>query len=401
MKITYPLLLISIFLASCINISNFDRGSFIPANNEPVEIEFEIISDLIIIKAEINGVSGDFLLDNGFSLSAVNQGFAHRAHIDFGNSSNIRDANNNKASIPESTIDSVIINNQIFLKTGFYQINTDVFLPCDHIDGIIGASIINKANWKINFEEKKIQISSIPFKAKGNNLAISFSNNNSSFTTISILGNPYKCKIDLGSASSIKINQSYTKNSFDSLLAEKRIGITSISSNGLGNTDTLYHLSDNLPLTNSGNILPVQERIVLKDKLKYQGYIGINYLNNYELIINSTEKEYILISSKEFLPAKIESSYGIVIYPINDIWKIIQIDPYDSVISRIELMEEVIMIDNLSINRFENICDYKEYLKMKIDKKESLVISVKGNSQPVTLPFRKSNTQMIPVYNKK
>ena len=30
------------------------------------KVNFDIISDLIIIKAEINGVSGNFLFDNGF-----------------------------------------------------------------------------------------------------------------------------------------------------------------------------------------------------------------------------------------------------------------------------------------------------------------------------------------------
>ena len=400
MKTRYTLIIVSIFLSSCINNSNFNRGYFAPANNEPVEIEFEILSDLIIIKAEINGVTGNFLFDNGSSLSAVNQEFANLANIDFVNSSNISDANNNQSSTPETTVDSVVINNQIFLKTGFLQINTDVFFPCDHIDGIIGASIINKANWKINFEEKKIQFSSVPFREEGFKLPVSFSNNNSSFTTIFILGTPYKCKIDLGSAKGIKINKVYAKNSFDGLSAEKRIGIMSISVNGLGNIDTVYHLSEKIPLTNSGNTLPVQARILIKDKLKYQGYIGINYLNNYELIINSTEKEYVLLNPKESLPAEIESSFGIVLYPLDDAWKIIQIDPYDSLLSKLELMDEVIMIDNSSIKRFEDICDYGEYLKIKIDKKESLVISLK-DSLTLELPFRINKTQEIPVYNKK
>ncbi len=400
MKITYTLLFLTVFLSSCLNISNFDRGHFIPANNEPVEVEFEVISDLIIIKAEINGVSGNFLFDNGFSLSAINKEFAHRAHINFANSGNIKDANNRQASTPESTIDSVIINNQVFLRTGFYQIKTDAFLPCDHIDGIIGASIINKANWKINFEEKKIQISSIPFEAKGDKLDISFSNNNSSFTSISILGISYKCKIDIGSASGIKLNQNYTKNSFDGLLTEKRIGIMSVSSNGLGTIDTTYHLSDSLPLKHSGTVLPIKERIVIKDKLKYQGYIGINYLNNYELIINSTEKEYILLNPKESLTAEAKSSFGIVIYPMNDTWKIIQLDPYDSIFSKLKLMDEVIMIDSLRINRFENICAYKEYLKVKIDKKESLMITLQ-DGRLLEIPFRKNKIQEMPVYNKK
>ena len=140
---------------------------------------------------------------------------------------------------------------------------------------------------------------------------------------------------------------------------------------------------------------------MIKDKLKYQGYTGINYLNNYEeVIINSTEKEYVLVNTKKSLPTVIDSSFGITIYPIDNVWKIIQIDPYDSVFSEIELMDEVSMIDSFPVSRFENICDYKEYLKMKINTNENLTIYLKDLTS-LELPFRKNKIQKIPVYNKK
>lgn len=149
------------------------------------------------------------------------------------------------------------------------------------------------------------------------------------------------------------------------------------------------------------NNLPVKTKVLIKDKLKYQGYIGINYLNNYEeVIINSTEKEYVLVNPKEYLPAEIDSSFGVVLYPIDNVWKIIQIDPHDFALSKIELMNEVIMIDSLPVSHFENICDYKEYLKIKINKNESLMIHLK-DSISLELPFRKNHIQKIPVYNKK
>ena len=316
-KIASLLLFFSVFLAGCITVSNFDRGHFIPSKNEPVEIEFETISDLIIIKAKINGVSGNFLFDNGYSLSGVNKEFAQKANISFNNVSNLTDANNKKEKTQESTADSIVINNQVFFKTGVYQVNTDAFLQCNHIDGIIGASVINKANWKIDFDKKKIKISSTPFKEKGSKLAMSISNNNSSFTKLSIRGISYNFKIDLGSTGSIKINQGFIKNSFEGLLSEKRIGITSISAHGLGNIDTVYYLSEGLTLKHLDTSLPIKEKVTIKDKLKYQGYIGINYLNNYNFIINSTEKEYILQNPKEPIPTN-NSSYGMNIYPIGD-----------------------------------------------------------------------------------
>ena len=399
MRIKLTLILVAIVFYGCISYSQNDRGNFIPANNEPVEIDFEVLSGLIVIEAEINGVSGKFIFDNGASLSVIKQDFADKAHFKFDGFSNIQDANNIASTIPKGTVDTVTIGNQIFQGTGFFQTETEVFMPCNEIDGFIGASIINKANWRINFEEKKIHISSTPFRANGKKLPILFSDNNSSFTTISILGVSYQSKIDLGSNGSIKINKKYSDNSFEGLLAEKRIGTMSLSANGLGKTDTIYHLYDKLPIINSGDTLPAHARIMIKDNLKLQGYIGLNYFYNYgELLINSTEREYILVNSKEYLQNKVDRSFGLDIYPIDNVWKIIQIAPYDSTLSEIELMDEVLMIDNIPMEQFENICDYIKYLKIKIDKEESLVISIK-DSLTLELPFRRNKMHEIPVYN--
>ena len=400
MKIQLKLILLSVLFSGCMSTS-IDRGNFIPADKEPVEIDFEILSNLIVFEAEINGVSGKFIFDNGASLSLINQDFADKAQVNFDSKTQIRDANNNKSTIPEATVDTVVIGDQIFQGTGFYQTDTKAYMPCHEIEGIIGASIINKANWRIDFEEKKIEISSTPFKSNGEKLPISISSNNSSFTKISVLGVSYKTKIDLGSTKSIKIDKRYSKNSFEELSAEQRIGIISLSANGFGKTDTIYRLSHRLPVVNSEDTLPAYGSVMINRRLKYPGYIGLDYFNDYnELIINSTDQEYILGSPKDTISRNnVRDSHGLSIYPIDSIWKIIQIDANDSSFSEIELMDEVLMMDGVPMGHFENICEYQEYLKMKTKKKESLVISLK-DSTSLELPFRRNKTQKIGVNTK-
>jgi hypothetical protein len=399
MKTQLKLILVSVFFSGCIS-NSFDRGNFIPADKEPVEIGFEMLSNLIVIEAEINGVSGKFIFDNGAALSLINQAFSENAQINFDGLTQIRDANNNKSTIPEATVDKVVIGNQMFQGTGFYQTNTDAYMPCNEIDGIIGASIINKANWRINFEKKKIEISSTPFKSNGKKLPISISKNNSSFATISILGVSYKSKIDLGSTKSIKIDRRYSDNSFEGLLAEQRLGIISASANGLGKTDTVYRLYDKLPIVNSVDTLQAYASVMINSKLKYPGYIGLDYFNDYsELIINSTEQEYILGSPKESPQENVRSSYGLSIYRIDNVWRIIQIDANDPTLSEIDLMDEVLTVDDVPIEHYESICDYQEYLKMKIKKKDSLVVILK-DSISLKLPFRQNKTEKVSVYNK-
>jgi hypothetical protein len=377
MKIKLLILTIcSIIFSKCINISQFDRGTYIPATAESTVIEFETAAGLLIINAEINGVTGRFLFDNGFSLSGINPDFAERAHISFDKQGNLKDANNNRSVNPETTVDSVIIAGHAFLNTGFYQINTNNFMPCNQIDGVIGASIINKTNWQINFGQNKIQISSTPFHNSGYELDIMYSNNNSAFTELSIQGVLYKCKIDLGSTKGIQLKSNYVMGSLDGLLIEKRIGIMSLSSNGVGKMDTTYHTKDSLLIMQGDASLPQKARVLIKENLKYAGYIGTSYLSNYTVSLNSTARKYILKRANTTQTKNSDASYGLAIYPIEDKWKIVQFNPNDSLLTGINLLSEVIMVDNVPMIDFNSICDYKNYMRNKIEHKESIVFGL-------------------------
>ena len=170
--------------------------------------------------------------------------------------------------------------------------------------------------------------------------------------------------------------------------------------NGLGKTDTVYRLFDKLPVVNSEDTLQANASVMLNSKLKYPAYIGLDYFNDYhELIINSTEQEYVLGSPKEAPKENVRSSHGLSIYRIDHVWRIIQIDVNDSTLSEIDLLDEVIMVDDIPIEHYENTCDYQEYLNMKIEKKDSLVVTLK-DSTSLKLPFRQNKIEKIAVYNK-
>ena len=400
MKLFYISIITVLAFSGCMTDSGLDRGHFVADNTQPLEVSFEFISDLIIIQAEINGVSGKFLFDNGFSLSAVNEDFGMRANIDFSGGVSVQDANNKRSSVLEATVDSVVISGQTFVRTGFYQMDTDKFFPCDPIDGVIGASIINKANWKIDFDSMTMQISSLPFLGEGSAMNVSFSRNNSSLLNIKVQGVPIKCKIDLGSTSEIKVNWKDVKGAFIGVPAEKRIGIMSLSAHGLGNVDTTYLTSERQDVRYSGTSLPRGGRVLLERDLKYQGYIGVNYFKDYGLIINSLERQYILTPTNRPLSQEVDSSYGLAIYHLEEEWRIIQLNPNDPMLSDIALMDKVTMIDSLPMSSFKSICDYKDYIKGRADSKKSIGIAVEGRNESLILPYRKRQTQNIPVYIK-
>lgn len=383
---TQLLIFISLTLSSCISFSNLDRGTYLQASNEPTTIPFEWMNKLIIIEADVNGVKGKFLLDNGFSLSAMNLDFAQKAGIKFkGSGVTLNDANDQKVQSQETKVDSVKIGGHLFLKTAFYSINTFKFFPCDSIDGVIGASIINKTNWKVLPSKQEIQICSTPFEMEGQKIPITFSSNNSSFVEVQLNENRFKCKIDMGNTTplQLKANPSYQYKTAE------RIGVGSISASGLGKVDTTWVIIEKQPIMVNNQQLSLPSTILLKRKMKYQGYLGMGYLKQMNFAFNSSKKEMILGSIQD------ENSeeyyyYGCVIYLIDGKWVIIRLNNGDPAINGIQLFDEVTHINEIPFSEFTSLCSFREYLYPRVENKEAIHIRLKGSEKVYNLPYREA-----------
>ena len=378
----------AMFVKACITISDFDRGHLEPAPVQPVEITYELERGLIILEASINGVQGRFIFDNGFSLSAVNTGFAQRAGIEFSGRSNIRDANSIRTSLPETTVERADIGGQVFVDTGFYLVDTDLFLPCASVDGIIGASIINKINWHVDFNSQVILMDSTPFENVGITINTSVSSNNSSFARFKLNGLPIKAKIDFGSTNEFKLGAEEFYSSFIGEKAEARTGIASFSATGPGKSDTRYTLTDTYSVASNGQQLPAQGGVVLTQKMKYQAYVGIDWFKKYDVTINSSRKEYVLATPEGNPIQEKESSWSVSVYPIDGVYRVIQLNTGDEIAKELTLMEEVTAIDDLPVDSFSNICDFRSHLQTQKAKEESLTIQVAGRDAVLVVPFK-------------
>ena len=377
---------ILIVLGSCVSFSNFHKGKYLYAQEEPVEMNFETISDLIIIEGEVNGVKGRFLLDNGFSISALDDGFAKRASVTFSGTSSITDANKQKSSRPRTQLDSILIGQHKFTGTDFLRLDTKLFFPCDNIDGVIGASIMNLANWKIDFQNKTIWMAPKPFEGEGDKVKVKFSGNNSTMTKVQIRGQQYNCKIDLGSSHGISIEQDLIGESF---LGEEMImysGIKSLSALGLGKPETSFTSVEDQKVK-LGKVEMNPEHVEIKRKMKYEGYIGIDYLNEYNVIINSSKKSYWLDKVKDEEKEE-HTSFGVKVYEHDGAWKVIAKNPNDPLLESIEVMDEVESIDGKSMKTFPDICAYKKYMKEKIKLKTDLRLKLKKSEVDFILPYR-------------
>ncbi|PHN05379.1 retropepsin-like aspartic protease [Flavilitoribacter nigricans] len=389
------LFLLFCFLLSTCTVSYLDSGQLIPAAQEPVAMDFQLEGDLILIQAEVNGRSGTFLLDNGFSMSALDPEFARKAGVTFHDKGGLRDANNQRMEILKTIVDTVRIEGQTFVGTGFYEIETSTFFPCYPVDGIIGATIMNKINWELDFAAQRLRLSSVPFEKPGIRWAVDFIDNNSTLVKLSFRDKTVKAKIDLGSTGGIKLDTEHFRDAFSGTSVVKRMGRFSLSAAGLGGEETAYETASVLPVGYQEEEMPRGARLELRSGLKYPAYVGLEYLRNYDLVINSTAGHYILTPvAGEELPDQLRS-YGLAIYQIDGTWRVILLTAGDPLLSKVQIMDEVEELDGAPMSRFPDICAYKDYLATKVDQQAPLNIVLNRTGERLELPYRPEQTMNL------
>jgi hypothetical protein len=386
----YIIIVLGLFINGCFTYNGFKQGRYVPDRAGDAVLPFDYISELIIVDATIGDVQGRFLYDNGFSKSALSPSFAERV-VRGGKHRNttVTDANSKKLRTSEFTVDTIDIGGHLFLKTRFILIDPSVFFPCDHIDGVIGASIINKANWQIDFGRQLMVLSDERFDVKGHKLKCEFANNNSAFTTLRVQGEDIRCKIDFGSTSNVKVNGAKYGHLFEGYPAEWKVGITSLSGTGLGNVDTVYYIRQPIPLQQNGTDLPIAGEVQVNKSLKYEGYIGIDYFKDYKLTIHSKDREYVLTPHPRSDTTQ-KKGYGLAIYPIGDKWQIINFNPRDTALTGIKLMDEVAQVDTWPVAHFKDICDFRTFLREKSAAGDTMYLRLKGEVKSLVIPYRET-----------
>ena len=377
-------LIAGIFLAftlfGCMGMSKFSRGKLVHSGDPIYSFPFESIDGIIVVKATVNGIEGRFLLDNGFSLCALDKSFAEKANVSFEKTGTVNDANNNRIELKESKIASIAIGPYELRNAYGNLLQTSKFLPCDSIDGVIGASFINRVNWTFDFEQRIAGITTAsPSDTLGLLLPFRTANNNISHTVIRIGEKDARAMIDFGYQGHVQLKKELFIDQLVGKDAEVRSGIHSLSVSGLGNIDTSY-IFRNVSLSNESNALTPTSELTLKSTLKRDAVIGINYFENYRLVINNKKKTYLLQPRDSYTPP-IKQNFNASLYVMDSTIKVLQVNINDPLLSDLQLLQTVVSIDGVSASQFLDVCKLKSYFQEKRDKKESVMIAVEGHKR--------------------
>ena len=267
---------------SCSVTKDQEKGKVFPEKFN-YETVFTTVKTVMIVPSEINGVPKNFLFDTGAQHSLI-----QRDSI-IGASTTIDGASNRSIEAGSEVVKSFKIGNVEFVGT--VATNSDMIGLKEQIPnfgGIIGTPIINKANWLINYPNKKLQISNenlvdetfktIKVKTKGG----------SPYTYISINGIEYKVIIDFGSSSEFSLPK-------ESKLAKQLLQQYAFEDNErerytIGGLQTIKEKVGVVPLVKVGDI--EFKNVITKIGIQSQPRIGISFFKDCIIYIDNLENNY-------------------------------------------------------------------------------------------------------------
>lgn len=284
MKILKLLLfvLIPFLLFSCSITKNQKLGSVHP-NNFNYETEFTTAKTVIIVPSKINGVSKNFYFDTGAQYSLIQRDSL------IGKIENVIGASKREMELGTETIASIKIGTIDFRNTIALNGNLEGLKEqVSNFGGIIGQPIINKANWLIDYPNKRLRVSNENLVDETFEAIKIRREGGLSYTYITINGKEYKVIIDFGSSSELSLPE-------ESKLAKQLLQQYEFVDNErerytLGGLQSIQEKVGIVPLVKLGGM--VFKNVSTKINTQSQPRIGISFFKDYVIYIDNLENDY-------------------------------------------------------------------------------------------------------------
>jgi predicted aspartyl protease len=164
--------LLFILLASCSSTKQFrymSKGKA-PKGTFRTEIPFEIHNKLIVIKVKLDDSDKEyeFMVDTGAPVSVIYKEAFEAAKADTVMIYNVSDSRGNSAKSVYVMLDMTLGTSKFKDIFTVYAAEPSEIVRCIALDGIIGADLMQTANWEIDMENQKIILTD--FKSRKPNL---------------------------------------------------------------------------------------------------------------------------------------------------------------------------------------------------------------------------------------
>lgn len=346
-------------------------------------VSFELNHGMIIVPISINNKAYRFLFDSGapFSISNELQNSLNYPKVSKGH---IVDSDRNRKKVSYVSVDSILIGNQSFKEqTAFVtDFDSNPFISCLNIDGIIGSNLIRHCNWTINYSEQSMVLShlgnttnfdstaiKVPFKTDEQfNLLVDLKVGQSTVRNVTV---------DYGSNGSLALPSSTYKVLQEHNELGKEFRQYGFAQSGIvGKTISINRL---ISYSNKVSIGELKlDSILLKSS--NSGLIGSQILSKYIVTIDWQNRNL------AFSPAISYTNYlettGLKIgYSIDNGLYILSItESSEAEKAGLKPGDSILQIDSLDFSSGLDLCDFMEYSKERKPNID-LVISYKDSSR--------------------
>ncbi len=275
--------LIGVTLLTACSVKNLQKKGKTSLDSFNIQVPFTMNSELIEIKAMVNGEAKNMIFDTGADLSLIAQ------EKPTGKITEVEGAANKSIKLGQDKVASISIGDVSFENT--FAVNgklEGIEQKMEDFGGIIGQPIIAKANWLFDFDTKMMTLSNQTINHDGFTAIKIDRKKGRPYTTLSVDGIEYNAIIDLGSSSSLSIPENHP-------LAQKLIAELDFTTS-VDQVFTISGLRDVTKQTSSLSKLQLGdiemtdvEVTILKSS---QIRIGLAMFKDYQLLIDSDQQVY-------------------------------------------------------------------------------------------------------------
>ncbi len=309
----YKTLLITLLVAfastGCSPSKLFLKGDD-PKTEYSTQVPFTRTTKLIIVEVEMDGKPRRFLFDTGAPM-VVSEELAEEFDMKVVATAKVGDSNNQERKQEFVRMPEFSIGAQQFSDFTAVVVDLDYspVVACLDIDGILGANMMCRAYWKIDYENQILYFSNvdefipeevddatvIPFRTKA------------SFTPVvdltidsTVVKN---VTFDTGSASAVSIARDRVPN-FQANAEDAIVRHGYISSGIYGATaDTAHYFSKSVGVGNS----TVPNMLLSVQKNKGKALLGTSYFDEFDLILNWRQKRAFLVPKSDSVEMALRS----------------------------------------------------------------------------------------------
>jgi hypothetical protein len=262
-----------------------NKGLVNPKSAETI-IDFTLNRGIISFPANLDGVNKVFLFDTGDDLTSINR-------KEFkGRITKISNSTGGKTKTGNEIVKSMKIGTMEFQKICARNLNWDfIEKNVPNLGGTIGQSIIGKANWLIDYPNKKIKISEKEIQTNGF-IPLEIKKIKDPFVNFTYEGETYSAFIDLGSSSELTVVEG-------SKLGKKLLEKIKFTDETRDIASASGYVTYQLKVGSASNIrvgaLEFNNvNVVLRKSASADIRIGMPFFKNNMLYIDNTNKKYMV-----------------------------------------------------------------------------------------------------------